>query len=148
MSTTTDVLHKHLVKQYHTLCTRLGKTKNDKIAILDSYGVESSKDLSINELYEVCRILEKELNPNVAELDKWRKRVLGVIGAYQRDVNKPDDLDYIKGMACRAAGSKRFNQIPKSRLIGIYNEFNNQRAGMQGARMVAYNQIEKTKSWN
>jgi hypothetical protein len=47
-----------------------------------------------------------------------------------------EDSRYIKAMACRAAQCENFNDIPKSKLRGIYNEFNKQRKAIEGTRAV------------
>lgn len=52
-----DQIHKGLVKKYHTLCTILGLDDDAKRAILASWGVESSRDLSQHQLIDILSLI-------------------------------------------------------------------------------------------
>lgn len=123
MATITAQNQKWLLKKFHTLCSRLGLDADTKLAMIAEYGVESSKDLSNGELTQLCDRLNDILNPGDAKLDKMRKRVLAAIGGWLRLIGKNEGMDYIKGVACRAAGADNFNKIPLERLTTIYNMF-------------------------
>lgn len=124
MATITAQNQKWLLKKFHTLCSRLGLDADTKLAMIAEYGVESSKDLSNGELTQLCDRLNDILNPEDAKLDKTRKRVLAAIGGWLRLIGKGNEgMDYIKGVACRAAGTDNFNKIPLERLTTIYNMF-------------------------
>lgn len=124
MATITQQNQKWLLKKFHTLCTRLNLDADMKLALLSGYGVESSKDLSNAELTELCDHLNDILNPEDAKRDKMRKRVIAAIGGWLRLIGKGDEgVDYIKGVACRAAKVDNFNKIPLERLTNIYNMF-------------------------
>lgn len=95
-----------------------------KLALLSDYGVESSKDLTNAELTDVCDRLNGILNPGDAKRDRMRKRVIAAIGSWLRLIGKEGEgMDYIKGVACRAARVENFNHIPLERLTTIYNMF-------------------------
>ena len=124
MATITQQNQKWLLKKYHSLCFRLRMTADDKLALLSAYGVESSVDLTNEELTEVCDRLNSILNPKDAKLDKMRKREIAAIGGWLNLIGKGDEEpDYIKGVACRAAKTENFNHISLDRLTPIYNMF-------------------------
>ena len=129
---------KQLLKKFHVLLGKVCGGQDRKEAILQSYGVESSRDLSVNELSEICDMLTKEANPKMKEIDTWRKRVIAAISAYHktREVDifqknneecttyeKEQRIRYVKGTAKKASGGKDFNEIPLGQLQEIYSGF-------------------------
>lgn len=117
-----------LLKKFHTLLGRTGIGSDGKEAILYGYGVESSRDLTAEQLIEICNSLDMQLNPELAELDKARKRVFGAIGGWLQAMNiAPSNSStgggMIKAIACRAAGRERFNDIPLEQLRSLYSAF-------------------------
>ena len=145
MTTFMEKNQKQLLKKFHTL---LGKTGADKEAILESYGVESSRDLSAKDLLDICDKLAMEADPRLAELDVWRKRVLSAIFGYCRAVRREVSIDYVKGMACRASGFGSFNQIPKARLISIYNAFKGKVKDIEKVNSIARDDLLNNISLN
>jgi hypothetical protein len=125
MKTTIDKQHAYLVKRYHTLATRLGLSAYEKRAIMESYGVETSLDLTVNELSEICSKLDADMNPSVPVLDKLRKQVMASIGGWLKTINRDSNAQTIKAIACRATGHQRFNDIPAERLRNVYYIFLN-----------------------
>lgn len=115
MTTLISRQKKKLIIQFHATLARTGMMKQ-KPAILESLGVESTKDLEEAELQQVIAQL-------TGEGDKWRKRVIAAIFAYCKAVNLNYNIEKVKAIACRASGYKHFNDIPVSRLRDIYNEF-------------------------
>jgi len=123
MKTTCERQQSWLLKRFHTLCTKTGVSVDEKAAMIGSFGVESSRDLSNAQLQRVCDVLDKRLNPELAELDKWRKRVIASVNGWLSMTSQPKTIDRIKGIACRATGKHEFNEIPKERLINVYYSF-------------------------
>lgn len=94
----------------------------------------SLKDLGYIEAQDLLRYLQ-ELRRNPQErkrrddLDHKRKGVIKSIGAYLELYGQKPTLEYIKGVAVRAAGmvptmvDHDFNRIPEGTLTRIYNEF-------------------------
>lgn len=109
---------KQLLKAFHTLCTVNGYSKEEKNALKQSFSVDSSAHMSIENLRQAIAFLN-------VEPDRWRKRVMASIGEYLRHINHPCGPEVIMATACRASGYDKFNQIPVSRLRAIYNEFRN-----------------------
>ena len=72
---TMDKIHRGLLKKYHTLCTVLGLDDEAKRAILASWGVESSRDLTQHQLIDICGKLSAQVDQKqgTARLDKLRK---------------------------------------------------------------------------
>jgi orotate phosphoribosyltransferase-like protein len=97
-------------------------SEENKKVIVGEYGKNSSRELSWAELSEICTNLEKLQN---GKLDKARKRVIAVIGAYLRQTGQKESIDIIKGIACRATSYAKFNDIPIERLRNIYYCFKN-----------------------
>ena len=54
-----DEIHRGLVKKFHTLCMVLGLDNEAKRAILTSWGVESSRDLTQHQLIDICAEAER-----------------------------------------------------------------------------------------
>ena len=115
----------NLIKRYHTLASVKHMTSDDREVFLEAWGVTSSTELTDAQLESACRILAR-MNMNTDE-NKWRKRVLAVIGAYLsltgRDDKARAGFDYIKAIACNAAKHERFNDIPVDKLRAIYASF-------------------------
>ena len=111
--------------QFHTLCSRLRLSAEEKSAIIEGYGVESSADINNDDLMNICRALEKRLDSNAVKLDRLRKQVIAAIGGWLRMQGKPENIADIKAIACRATKSDNFNRIPPERLRNVYNAFLN-----------------------
>lgn len=122
-----DQIHRGLVKKYHTLCSVLGLDDEAKRAILASWGVESSRDLTQHQLIDVCAKLSEQVNERegVASLDKLRKQVIAAIGGWLRETGQQSNISIIKGIAMRAGGYNDFNKIPRERLRNLIATFNN-----------------------
>lgn len=116
---------KWLLRQFHTLCNRLRLSAEEKAAIIEGYGVESSADINNDDLMNICRALEKRLDSNAVKLDRLRKQVIAAIGGWLRMQGKPENIADIKAIACRATKSDNFNRIPPERLRNVYNAFLN-----------------------
>lgn len=107
---------RQLIKQFHTVCTKSGIDRDERREIVESFGRESSRDLSERELEDIIRSISDDG-------DKWRKRVLASVGSWLRNSNIDHTPAMIKAIACRASGYSHFNSIPVSRLRDIYYEF-------------------------
>jgi hypothetical protein len=124
---TMDQIHKGLVKKYHTLCTILGLDDDAKRAILASWGVESSRDLSQHQLIDICAKLSEQVDhkQGTAPLDKLRKQVIAAIGGWLAETKQESNISKIKAIAMRASGYDDFNKIPRERLRNLIATFNN-----------------------
>lgn len=122
-----DQIHKGLLKKYHTLCNVLGFDDEAKRAILASWGVESSRDLSQHQLIDICAKLSELVDDKqgTASLDKLRKQVIAAIGSWLRETGQEESTAKIKAIAERAAKYDDFNKIPRERLRNLIAAFNN-----------------------
>ena len=122
-----DQIHRGLLKKFHTLCTVLGLDDEAKRAILTSWGVESSRDLSQHQLIDICAKLSEQVDhkQGTARLDKLRKQVIASIGRWLRMTRQTESVGKIKGIAMRASGYSDFNKIPRERLRNLIATFNN-----------------------
>jgi len=64
-----------------------------------------------------------EYAPERAELDRKRKGVLRAIFRWGELQGLKYTMDYVKGIACKAAGVTYFNEISPESLTRIYHEF-------------------------
>ena len=129
---TMDSIHKGILKKFHTLCTVLGLSYEEKHAIVESYGVESSRDMDTHDLLDVCAKLSCQLSSQKNTLDHLRKRAMASIGSYLKSVGRESNANLIKAIACRATGYEEFNKIPRERLLNLIATFNNKLKDLQG----------------
>lgn len=123
MSKAKNESHKQLLKRFHTLCGLAGLTQHEKNAIIAGYGVGSSGDIALPELRKLCDRLDAQKRNQLSELDKLRKKVIASIGGWLRSEGLTESIAIIKGIACRAAKYKEFNNIPAERLRNLYSLF-------------------------
>lgn len=124
---------KWLLRNFHALCSRAGLSSDEKRQLIESYGCVSSKDMSDEDLKDVCLKLEMQTNPAIAELNRCRKRVIAAIAAYLRMCRKEESIELIKAVACRATHYDRFNDIPAERLRNVYYAFVNRTRDMEAS---------------
>ena len=114
-----------LLRQFHTLCGRLHLSAEEKAAIIEGYGVESSADIGNDDLLTLCRALEGRLDKDALKMDRLRKQAIAAIGGWLRMQGKEESIARIKAIACRATRYENFNKIPAERLRNLYNTFLN-----------------------
>lgn len=136
---TMDRIHRDILKKFHTLCSVLGLTEAEKRAIVESYGVESSRDMDTHDLINVCGKLSEQANAKTGtgDMDKLRKRVMAAVGGYLKTTGKESNATVIKGIACRATGYTDFNKIPRERLRNLVAAFNNKVKDAQAVNEIA-----------
>ena len=86
---TMDQIHRGLLKKFHTLCSVLGLSEDQKSTLLQSWGVESSRDLSQHQLIDICAKLSEQVNhkDGTASLDKLRKQLIAAIVCWLRETS-------------------------------------------------------------
>lgn len=138
------------IKEFHILINQIGITPEGKEAILASYEVESSKDMNVAQLSELCEKLHEELRKAGKEravkevkspLELARTQVKVAVGKWLAAKGEIPasgwllpEWNKITGVACRAAKEANFNSIPLSKLRGIVFEFNKQREAIESTR--------------
>jgi hypothetical protein len=123
MKTTLEKQHGRQLKRFHTLCSQLGMSDEEKRALVLSFGVGSSRDMTAAELRYTCERMEESLRPEAREMNVWRKRLIAAIGGWLRKMNRTGNIRIIKAVACRASGRDDFNRIPLQQLVSLYNAF-------------------------
>jgi len=143
---TMDTIHRGLLKKFHTLCGALHIDEESKRTIVESYGVESSRDIDTHDLVDLCAKLSAQANERsgAGEIDRLRKRVMAAIGGYLKSVGRESNATLIKRIACRVTGHEEFNRIPKERLRNLIGLFNNKVKDAQ--RVEALTKEEKKES--
>lgn len=130
MQTFMDKQKNALLRKLHAMFTRIGVTAEEKQVLLASYGVGSSRDLTVYELTELCDTLYRAV-VNTDEADRWRKRLIAAIDQYLRAMgHRGGNLPEIKAVACRAAQAENFNRIGTDRLKSLYNAFKRRTADL------------------
>lgn len=110
-----------LIRLYHTLAAKLNMGDEARVGALSAFGAGSSKELTTDQLQELCNLLKQQLNK---DSDKWRKRVLASIHGYLQLTGRAANTEYVKAIATRSAGDyENFNQIPTSKLKMLYHAF-------------------------
>jgi hypothetical protein len=131
MQTFTETEHKRLVKKFHALLSRYGIDNDTKLDILQQYSTDSSTHLTNAQLLDVCASLERANSPEAAELDRGRKRLIAAIGGWLRAMNRAENINLIKRIACRASGKASLNAIPKEQLNSLYYAFKKKSKDLQ-----------------
>jgi|GEM_PF-3631212 len=122
-ATPTDKRKNALIKRYHGLLRDAKINDEQKLALLENWKVSSSKELTVNQLEDVCKLLQHLINPTEAELEKWREWTRTCIKSYGRSLGANYTNEYAEGIICAAAKIDNFKDISKKRLQGIYNQF-------------------------
>ena len=120
-----EMTQRNLIRKFYTLLNKCSNSNEIKQAIFDHYNITSTKELTCAELVEICDILDKQIHKEIADLDVWRKRVIASIAGYLQLVERDCNIKIIKAIAMRATGYDDFNNIPRQRLINLYNAFLN-----------------------
>jgi hypothetical protein len=141
-STFLDKQQKGLLKKYHTLCAKLGKSESEKREIVAAYGAVSSRELTAYDLMDICNKLDAEITPKLADYDKWRKRVIASIFAWRKALCQPTNINEVKAIACRAAKADSFNAIPLERLRSLYGAFTNKAKDLQFVGELTVEELE------
>lgn len=137
-----------LIKKFHTLLSK-GRIDNEqKLDMLSGYGVQSSKDLTVYELTELCGKLDLMINPALAESDKLRKRLIAAIFSYRQAMGSQASLEEVKGIACRAAKAENFNRISDDRLRSLYNAFSKMKKDLNSVRTMTADHIKELQTLN
>jgi hypothetical protein len=146
----TTAYKKALLRKYHSVCSELNLSPDEKEAIKESYGVGSSSDLSEVQLsHLIDKLLTGQEHTSLKDSESmWRKRVMASIGAWLRSIHKQDNADVIKAIACRASGYDKFNKIPVSRLRSIYYEFSHKAKSASATQQIKDDIIDYLKKSN
>jgi len=142
MQTLIEKQQKRLLRRFHTLCSRLGMDDETKRVMLYAYGVDSSRDLSSRDLTDLCTKLEQTLNPQLIDLDVWRKRLIASIGGWLSAMSRPENIKIIKAIACRAAQADTFNNIPLERLRSLYSAFNKKKKDLAMVEKLTVDEVD------
>lgn len=142
MKTTTERHTGLLLKKFHTLCTKAGLTADEKYLMVAAFGHESSRELTHSELLRACDMLDAKLNPQLAGIDAWRKRVIASIGGWLKVMSVESNIDKIKAIACRASAYNSFNEIPQERLNNLYYAFLKKQKDFKRVDSIVKEQIE------
>ena len=139
---------KTFLRKFHTICTKMDIEESAKRAMIESYGVTSSRDLTAHQLLDLINKLESIQRPSLIDADKYRKRLIAAIFAWRKATGNDANMNEVKAIACRAAGADRFNAIPLERLRSLYNAFTNKSKDLQFVDQVTAEEIAYKQSVN
>ncbi|MFI3296549.1 MAG: hypothetical protein R3Y59_02850 [bacterium] len=149
MKTFQDKEKSKLIKKLHTLVSKAGITREEYLSLLSCYCVESSKDLTVYELMELCSKIDNTINvKEYRTLDRWRKRLIASIGGYLKKMGKESNMDIIIGIACRAAGVDKFNSIGLDKLRSLYNAFKFRSTAIDKTEKIALEAVVNAEFFN
>ena len=138
-----DKVQRDLIRKYHAVAASAGLSESERHAILSSYGVESSRDLTQHQLIDVIATISSNLNEHQ---DRLRKRLIASIGRYLRTAGYEENIDTIKATAVRASGYDSFNKIPPERMRSLIFAFNHKTRDLESvAEITEELQRKRTK---
>ena len=138
-----------LLKKYHTLCGRVGLDDyTRRMMLVQHYNVVSSSDLDVNQLFDACAVLDAQLNPKAAELDKSRKRLIASVGGWLRLIGYEQNTTINKAIATRAAKRKNFNDIPLEQLRNLYATFNKKQRDFANVEELTIDILDYLSTYN
>ncbi|MBQ0016496.1 MAG: hypothetical protein KBT04_05890 [Bacteroidales bacterium] len=134
-----ETMNKHTDSQRRTIFGLLGLAGMDRemlATVIDCVTVgrtqhvseltEQEADEVIDQLHDFAR---EQGRSRVMRMDEvWRRRVIAAVFGYLDRIefdytNVENRLQYVKRIACRAAGEEDFNKIDKLTLQRLYNHF-------------------------
>lgn len=139
---------KTFLRKFHTICSKMDIEETAKRDMIASYGVSSSRDLTAHQLLDLINKLEGIQRPSLVDADKYRKRLVAAIFAWRKATGNDTNMNEVKAIACRAAGTDRFNAIPLERLRSLYNAFTNKSKDLQFVDQVTAEEIAYKQSVN
>lgn len=124
-------------RKLHYMCKTLGINKDMLEGMVLDYTngrTMHSRQMYKEECAEMLNFLDRTLKPKTERrtgvgkadfvtLDRKRKGVIKAIFAYMESQGKQPTMEYVKSIACRAAGKKDFNMLSPAELSRIYAEF-------------------------
>lgn len=142
-------------KQLMTILSKIGITDEERHSLVFEWTggrTASTRDLTDNERQELYAILnqriEKVQTEKAKTLDKKRKRVIASIFGLMTKMNRKVSMDYVKGVACKAAKTDDFNKIPPARLDSLYNAFTTAQKDLNFSKRMAEGWICEQTSYN
>lgn len=137
-----DKVQRDLIRKYHAVAASAGLSESERYAILSSYGVESSRDLTQHQLIDVIATISSNLNEHQ---DRLRKRLIASIGRYLRTAGYEENIETIKATAVRASGYDSFNKIPPERMRSLIFAFNHKVRDLESVNEITKELQQKHK---
>lgn len=134
-------------KKFMTVLSKTGnlEKRHDIIFSFTNGRTQSSRELTEEEMNLLSQKLQSD---QLRKLDRLRKRVIAAIfGLYQK-MNTPKSMQFVKAVACRAAGEKDFNAIKEHDLQTIYAAFKNAQKQLTFSGRIVENFLEESKNYN
>ena len=136
-----DKMQRDLIRKYHAVAHEAGLSDAEKNAILECYGVTSSRDLSQHQLIDVIASISSRMD---VLRDRLRKRLIASIGRYLRTIGYEENIHTIKATAERAAGCP-FNRIPPERIRSLIYAFNHKVRDLEMVETLTQEWFQKQK---
>lgn len=142
---------KMLIRRLHALRSVHGMSQSQYDALLDGFGVESSREMTCGQLQDACRMIVEAYgggDPKEAvrrRLIATACRMLAGIVKGWGEMGDGERVEYAKTVACRAAGLGRwddhgrdnYNRLTAERMRSLCYAFNKRAKDMDRAVEVA-----------
>ena len=89
MSTLMEKTRITMLRKFHTICTKMDLPESAKRAMIESYGVTSSRELDAHQLIDLCNKLEGVQSTQLIDADKYRKRLIAAIFSWRKAMGDP-----------------------------------------------------------
>lgn len=120
--------------RFYALASKCHMSSDDVHAtIFSAYGKTHTNELSPAQLNSLCDSLKDHAIPEHEQrMDRLRKRVLGAVRKYCKEMGYQTDNFYLLQVIQR--GGKRFNEMTEAELMRKYNTFNKMAQELVGMR--------------
>lgn len=137
-------IQRDLIRKYHAVAASAGLSDADRAALLEGYGVSSSRDLTQHELIDLIATITARMD---SERDRLRKQLMASIGRYLRTAGYPESLEMIKAVAVRASGCESFNKIPPERLRSLAYAFTHKMSDLTRVEAMTDETLRDIREW-
>lgn len=117
------------MRAFFAACNAGGLSEAERHAIVESYGHESTTEMTEQELQDATRVLYGKEQKD-EERGKWVRRCMAVVYAHcERNGFTKVGPDYVKSIITTSARGLSFNKLTVEQLTKVYNTFKRKNNG-------------------
>lgn len=110
-------------RRFFAACNSAGLTEEEMHAVVESYGHESTREMTEEQLLSAADAIGAKTARN-DEWKKWVRRCMAAVYAHcERWGYKKVTPDYVKSIIVTSARGLSFNKLTTEQLIKVYNTF-------------------------